>query len=202
MPAPVGQAVGVIERLSEADAFLAVNDAFLELAPLGERPIQKDADRHARTCGLAKPFPTRKTFEQLQDMQEKTLTSPIVPGPDAGQSDIEIPRHLERNITKRLGNSLGVLAERTRLPRMTSHLEVVAQIDGQLPESRLIPEGPGQALSFAETVEDLLEFAERKECSSEVEAKIDAALQPLAGFGQMLEGRQRLLEAAYRLPVG
>ena len=75
-------------------------------------------------------------------------------------------------------------------------------IDGHLPEPPLIVERPRQAFGFAETAEDPLEFSERKECSSQVEAKIDGLLQRLAGLGQMPEGRQRLLEAAHRLPVG
>ena len=77
-------------------------------------------------------------------------------------------------------------AERFR--RMTSHPEVVAHMDGQLPESPLIVERPRQAFGFAETAEDPLEFSERKECSSQVEAKIDGLLQPLAGLGQMRAG--------------
>ena len=75
-------------------------------------------------------------------------------------------------------------------------------MDGQLAESPLIVECPGQAFGFAEIADDPPEFAERKECSSQVKAKINAPLQPLAALGQMPEGRQRLLEAAYRLPVG
>mgnify|MGYP003296402366 CR=1 FL=1 len=72
--------------------------------------------------------------------QEEILGLSIVPRPEAGHAEVEIPRHLERNIPKRLGNSLGALAERERFRRMTSYPEVVAQIDGQLPESPLIVE--------------------------------------------------------------
>jgi hypothetical protein len=133
----------VIEHFSDADAFPAVNDAVLELSQLGENPTQKAADRHGGKSGLAKQFLNRNSFEQLQDMQEKIRGPSILPRPDAGQSEIEISRHLEQNISKRLGNSLGVLAERAPFRRMTSHLEVVAQIDGQLPESLLIVERPG-----------------------------------------------------------
>src|SRR5215470_5485653 len=46
-----------------------------------------------------------------------------------------------------------------------------------------------------------LEFSERKECRSKVEAKIDGLFARLASLGEMPEGRQRLLEAAHRLPV-
>jgi hypothetical protein len=70
---------------------------------------------------------------------------------------------LERKIPKRLGNSPGAVAERERFRRMTSHIEVVAQIDGQLAESPLIVERPRQTFGFAETAEDPLEFSERKE---------------------------------------
>jgi hypothetical protein len=65
----------------------------------------------------------------------------------------------------------------------------------------LIVERPRQVFGFAETAEDPLEFSERKECSSQVEAKIDGLLQPFTGLGQVLQGRQCLLEAAHRLSV-
>jgi hypothetical protein len=77
----------VIEHFSDADAFLTVNDAFLELPKLGENPTQKAADRHGRKSGLAKPFLIRNSFEQLQDMQEKIRGPSILPRPDAGQSE-------------------------------------------------------------------------------------------------------------------
>jgi hypothetical protein len=75
-------------------------------------------------------------------------------------------------------------------------------MDGQLAESPLIVKCPRQAFGFAEIADDPLEFSERKECSSQVEAQINGLLQPLAGLGQMLQGRQRLLEARHGLPVG
>ena len=117
-PAHVGHAVGVIERFTEADAFLRVGDPFLELSPLGEIPSQIAADRHGGKSSVAKPFPARISFEQLQDFQEKILRPSIVARPVAGHAEIEIARHLERNIPKRFGNSLGALAERERFRRM------------------------------------------------------------------------------------
>ena len=162
-PAREGQAVGVIERLSEADAFLAVGDPFLELSLLGENPSQITAGHHGRKSGEAKAFPAQITFEQLQDFQEKLLGPSIVARPEAGRAEVEISRHLERNIPERLGNGLGVLAERERFRRMPSHPEVVAHIDGQLAESPLIVERPRQAFGFAEIADDPLEFSERKE---------------------------------------
>ena len=95
-------------------------------------------------------------------------------------------RHLERSIAERLGKNQGVLAEPERFRRMPSYPEVVAQIDGHLAESPLIVERPGQALGFAEIAVDPLEFAERKECSAKVKAKIDGLLQCLARLGPML----------------
>src|SRR5215813_14915274 len=122
--------------------------------------------------------------------------------PDTGHAEVQISRHLEPDISERLGNVLGALAEPDRFPRMTSHPEVVAQMDRKLPESPSIVERPRQALGFAETGEDPLEFSERKECSAQVKAKINGLLQPLAGLRLTPEGRQRLLEARHRLPVG
>src|SRR5262249_19648863 len=89
-----------------------------------------------------------------------------------------------------------------RFRRMPSHPEVVAHIDGHLPESPLIVECPCQVFGFTETAENPLEFSERMECSSQVKAKINGLLQPLAGLRQTLKGHERLLEAARRLPVG
>ena len=78
IPAREGQAIGVIERLSEADAFLAVGDPFLELSPVGENPSQITAGHHGRKSGLAKAFSAQITFEPLQDFQEKILGLSIV----------------------------------------------------------------------------------------------------------------------------
>ena len=61
----------MIQRLSEADAFLAVGDPFVELSPVGENPSQITAGQHGRKASLAKPFPARNTFEPLEDFQEK-----------------------------------------------------------------------------------------------------------------------------------
>jgi hypothetical protein len=192
----------VIERLGEADALLAVGDPFLELSSVGENQSQIAAGDHSRESGEAKTFPAQLTFKQLQDFQERILGPSIVPRAKAGHAEVEISRHLERNISKRLGKSLGVLAEHQRFRRMTSHPQVVTQIDGQLAESPLIVERPGQALGFVETAGNPLEFSEWKECSSQIEAKINGLLQRLAGPGQVRQRRQRLLEAAHRLPVG
>src|SRR5260370_16645482 len=85
---------------------------------------------------------------------------------------------------------------------MTGHTEVEAHMDDHLAESPLIAERPCQAFGFAKTVEDLLEFSERKECSSKVKAKIDGLLQPLAGLRLRLEEMQRLLEGCDSLAVG
>jgi hypothetical protein len=77
----------------------------------------------------------------------------------------------------------------------------VAQVDGQLAESPLVPEGLGKAFSFAETTEDPLKLSERKECRAKVKAKIDGLLQPLTGGGQVLQSYQRLFEALNGLAV-
>src|SRR5712691_2064243 len=153
-PAHEGQAVGVIERFGEADAFLAVSDPLLELPPVGETPSQITAGHHGRKSGEAKPFPAPITFKQLQNSPEKILGPSIVPRREAGQAEVEVRSHLERNIPKRLGKSLGVLAEPKTFRWVTSHIEVVAHIDGHLAESSLIVESPGRAFGFAETAED------------------------------------------------
>jgi hypothetical protein len=79
----------VIEHLSNADAFLAVNDAFPELSPVGEHPSQMGADELGRKSGEAEPFPDQTTFKQLQDFQEKILGPSIVPGPEASRTEVE-----------------------------------------------------------------------------------------------------------------
>ena len=104
-PAREGEAKWVIELLSEADAFLAVGDSFLELSPVGENPSQIAAGHHGGKCGEAKPFPAPITFEPPQDLPEKILGPSIVPRPEAGRREVEISRHLERNILERLGKS-------------------------------------------------------------------------------------------------
>src|SRR5262249_19191377 len=175
-PVREGQTVGVIERLSEAEGFLALGDPFLELSQVSEHPRRIGTDEHGRESGKTKPFPAPVAFKQLQGLQEKVLGLAIVARPEADRAEVEIPRHLERNIPKRLGDSLGVLAERKRFRRMTSFPEGVAHMDGHLAESPLIIDPPGQPFGFAEIAEDPLEFSERKERSLQVEAKIDGSL--------------------------
>jgi hypothetical protein len=125
-----GQAVGVTQRLGEADAFLAMADALRELSLVGEHIVQIEAGHHGGKSGEAKSFPAQIPFEQPKDFQEKILGASIVPRPEAGPAEVEISCHLQRNIPERLGNSLGALAEPERLRGMPSHIEVVAHIDG------------------------------------------------------------------------
>ncbi len=62
-PAREDHAVGVIERLSEAEAFLAVGDPFLEPCLFGENPSQETAGRRSRKSGEAKPFTAQIAFK-------------------------------------------------------------------------------------------------------------------------------------------
>jgi hypothetical protein len=153
----------VIERLSEPEGFLAVDDPFLERSPLGEDQGQIAGSHHHWKSGEAEPFPAEITLEQPQNFHEELLSPSIVAGTEARHTKVEISRHLKWNIVSRLGQSLRALAEAERFRRMTSYVEVVGHVDGHLPESPLIVECRGQALGFPETVEDPLEFSERKE---------------------------------------
>src|SRR4030095_3991756 len=128
-PAREGQAVGMIERLSEAEAFLAADDPFLELSLVGEDPSQETAGRHGRKSGEAKPFTTQVAFKQLQDFQEEILGLSVVARGEASHAEVEISPHVEWNIPQRLGDSLGALAEAERFRRMTSHTEVEAHMN-------------------------------------------------------------------------
>src|SRR5262245_8460836 len=78
----------------------------------------------------------------------------------------------------------------------------MAQVDEQSSEPALISERPGERFGLAQAAEAALELPERMERDPQVEAKIDGVLQHIAGLRQMPERRQRLLEAAYGLPVG
>src|SRR6266478_2017345 len=175
-PATKSQAVRMIERFGEADAFLAVSASFLDLSPVGETPGQVTAGHHGRKSREGKPFPAPIAFKQLQDLPEEILGPSIGPRPEAGQAEVEVRGHLKLNIPQGLGKSLGTLAKPEAFHGMTSHVEVVAHMDGDLAESPLIVECPGLVFGFAETAEDPLEFSERKECCSQLEAKIDGLL--------------------------
>src|SRR5262245_54869112 len=94
-PACEDQAEGVIERLSEADTFLAGDDPFLELSAVSENPGQVTADHHGRKSSVARVFPTQIAFEQRQDVQEEILGPSIVARPHVGRAEVEIPPHLE-----------------------------------------------------------------------------------------------------------
>jgi hypothetical protein len=61
-PGREGQAVGVIERLSEAEAFLAAGDPFPELTSVGNSPSQIAVGQHGRKSGEAKPLSAPITF--------------------------------------------------------------------------------------------------------------------------------------------
>src|SRR5262245_38095992 len=111
-PACEDQAEGVIERLSEADTFLAVDDPSLELSLVSENPGQITADTHGRKSRL---FPTQIAFGQRQDVQDEMILGPsIVARPYVNRAEVEIPQHLEWNISQNLGDGLGALAEPDR----------------------------------------------------------------------------------------
>src|SRR5207245_9529340 len=103
------------------DASLSVRDPYLKHSSVGKPPSQITAGHHGRKSGEAEPFPAQITVEQRQDFQEKILGPSVVARVEAGRAKVEVPRHLERNISERLGNSLGILAEREHFLRMTSH---------------------------------------------------------------------------------
>src|SRR5262245_33170020 len=158
-PACEDQAEGVIERLSEADTFLAGDDPFLELSPVSENPGQITADHHGRKTTLAKLFPTQIAFEQRQDVQDEMILGPsIVARPHVGRAEVDVPPHLEWNISQNIGDGLGALAEPDRFRRMTSDPEVEAHLAEHPPESPLIVECPGQAFGFAKIARDPCEF--------------------------------------------
>src|SRR5262245_44228387 len=129
-PALESQAVGVIERLGKAEPFLAVGRPFLELSLVGENPRQIGAKEHSRKAGETKSLLPQITLQQLQDVLEKLLGLSVVACPDAGRAEVEIPHDLQRNISKRLGDDLGALAERERFRRMTRLPEAMAQMYG------------------------------------------------------------------------
>ena len=62
----------------------------------------------------------RSPSEQVQDFPQKLRGLSRVSRKEAGRAEVEISRHLERNIPERLGKSEGVLAELERFRRMPS----------------------------------------------------------------------------------
>ena len=110
----------MIDRLSEAEGFLAVSDPFLELSLLGQNPGQMNAARHTRKSDEASAVPASISFDQLQDFQKRSLGPSIVARQAAGRAEVEISCHLESKILERLGNRLGALAKHERFGRMPS----------------------------------------------------------------------------------
>ena len=75
-------------------------------------------------------------------------------------------------------------------------------VDRHVSNPPLIGQRPGQSFGFAKIRNDPRELAEGEERCAKVEAEVDRLLQRLPGLGQVLEGRERLLEAGDRLAVG
>src|SRR5262245_23780557 len=162
-PARKRQAVWVIEYLREVDGLPAENGSFLELSLVKQGPGQIPTGEDGGKSGEPDSFPAPITFERFQNSPQELLGPPIVADPQRGDAEVDVPRHPQRNISQRLGDSPSVLAERKRLPWAARDPEVVAEIDGQLTESPLISNRFGQAFGFAETAENPLELSEGKE---------------------------------------
>src|SRR5262249_44111445 len=143
-----------IERRRETDALPSMDDSFLELSLISQNPWQEKSGHHGGISGLAKPFPAQIAFEPGLYRQEKFLGASIVASAEEGYAEVEIPRHSEWDISKRLGNGVGILSKGNRFRGMTGHPERVAHVDGQLTESSLILERFGQPFGFAETTEN------------------------------------------------
>src|SRR5262249_12613995 len=150
-------------------AFSSMGDSFLELSLIRENNWQEESGHHGRISGLAKPFPAQIAFEQRLHVEEKFLGPPIVASAEEGYAEVEVSRHPEWDISKRLGDGLGILSEGDRLRGMTGHPEGVTHVDGQLTDSPLIPERTRQRFGLAETTENPRILSQGKECSAEVE---------------------------------
>ena len=82
---------------------------------------------------------------------------------------------------------------------VTARVHVMAAHVGRHPsESSRIVKRSGQRFGFPEIPQDSRELAQREERLTEVETKVDRALDLLARVGQWVQGRQCLLEPAHR----
>jgi hypothetical protein len=126
---------------------------------------------------------------------------PIIAGGEADCAEIVSRPNLDREISERLGDSLGVLGGCTRFSRVASAPEIVALVERYPPESQLIAERVREGLGVVQMLGEPREVAEGEERGSKVEAQIDGLLECLAGRGQMLEGHQRLLEVSDRFSI-
>src|SRR5262245_59245283 len=175
-PAREAEAVGMIERFGQADAFLCQRGALIEFSTLGKHHSQVAPGHHRRKSRKAKPLSVRIAFEQSENFAQKMLGPWIVSREEAGRTEVKIPSHLKPKVSERLPDRLRVVPECDRLFGMTGHPEVVTHVDGRLPESALIVESSCQSFCFAETSPDPLVLAERMECVTKIKAKIDGLL--------------------------
>jgi hypothetical protein len=195
------QTVPVIERLGEAEPFLSVDDRLVERSTLGQGPRQPGPGHHGGKPGQLVAVTTPIAAEQVHDLLKEGHRLSIVAGGEADCAEVVIRPNLEREISERLSDGLGVLGGRTRFSCVASAPEIVTLVERYPPESQLIPERLSEALGFAQMRGEPLEIAKREERGSKVEAQIDGLLERLAGLGQMLEGHQRLLEVSDRFSI-
>ena len=119
-PTRYGQAIGVFRRLSETDSFLAVDHPLLELTLVGIKSSQIRTGDYRRRSDEGNSFQAWLSNKQLQDSQKKRLGLSIIQRREAGRSEKEIRRHLERNIPKGIGKSPGGLAKPASFYRIST----------------------------------------------------------------------------------
>src|SRR5262249_34238390 len=153
-----------------------VGEPLVESSEIGMHSRQVPAGEHGRQSREAEAFPYPVAVEQLEHPQAQPLGPLKISGPDAGDAEVEVSRHLEPDILQRFGQRLRASAEGERFLQLSGLIEVVAHVDRDLTKSTLVVEGLRQALGVAKALDAPREFREREERRAKVESEIDGLL--------------------------
>jgi hypothetical protein len=196
------QAVGVIQGLCEANAFLSICQASFEIPALCE-------DHHQPAAGYdrweelgAAMLTLQFAVEQHDSLLEMFYGAAKLAREEMRDATADTGIHSEWNVSELLADCLSSLGEPAGVSRGGCLPKMVAQVGGGPPEPMLIIEGRRRLLRIAEVARHPAKLGERPQGASQLEPQVDCLLQCLAALREVRQRDQRLLKALDGVPMG
>src|SRR6185503_5192169 len=153
-PAGNDQAVGVVHRLGETDALMAVGEGRLELSALGMDPRQISPGHHRRQPNQPVAIAAEITTEALHGLSKKVEGRFVVAREVARGSLVKGSPNPDRQISQRLAELPGALAVVASLVRTPRHVEDMAHVRRELADAAMVVERPGQRVCLLQIGQD------------------------------------------------
>src|SRR6266540_7415644 len=119
-----------------------------------------------------------------------------------GAAEVHAGRGLQRKVVKNLRDGQCSPAELDGALLIPHEMKAVGRERQGSTEASLVSELLGQRVGFAEMLERPPHLAQRGQGVAELESKVYRSLLGLAALGQVLHGRQGVLEKRRRLAIG